>query len=132
MGAWDFGNLDNDSALDFLDEFENAKDKIVCLSNLLSNIAVAGDYIDADLGSQGLAAAELVAAVRGKPNPKLSNDASANAATLKADDALVALARRTAVKVKSEQSELRDLWEETSDYAQWVRAVDELTERLTS
>ena len=132
MGAWGVGNLDNDSALDFLEEFEEAEDRTVCLSNILNEVVGAGDCIDADVGSQGLAAGELIAASRGKPNPKLSDEAKASVSNLNVDDALMSMAQKAATMIKAEKSELSELWEESDDYAQWMQTVDELMERLKS
>ena len=66
MGAWGTGNFENDTALDWVWSLEESKD-LSLVEDAISDVLNSGDCLDADLGCAGLAAAEVVAALRNKP-----------------------------------------------------------------
>lgn len=70
MGAWDEKNFGNDSAMDWVNEFED-NPTIELLKNTLQDLVDSDDYIDMDIASAGLAAAEIVAALKGKSSSDL-------------------------------------------------------------
>ena len=77
-----------------------------------------------------LAAAEIVAAVRGKPGADLPKKLVAwQAGKSRPSDALLELARRAVAKVMQD-SELKDLWVESGNPQAWEDGVKDLQARL--
>jgi len=133
MGAWGPGNLDNDSALDWVERF---REKGAVAVAEAFDAAGTDDYLDVDEGSEALAAAEIVAAAFEKPNPAASSDlidlVTRHAATIRALPDIRQKALAAVDRVLLETSELRELWhEDGEDYAkQWLDAVKDLKMRL--
>jgi hypothetical protein len=103
------------------------------ISETLARVANApGDaYLEVDDCSSALAAAELVAAARGKGLDRLTDNGrewlSANQSAVAQVD--VPLARRAVARIL-EASELRDLWGESEYASEWQAEVQELLRRL--
>lgn len=129
MGAWGNGNLDNDTAADYIGNFQDDPNETVLLETLTA-VAAEG-YPEADEASEALAAAELIAAALGKPVRGFPEDLllSAKNLPLANPDAAQKLARR-AIKAILKKSELKELWEESDEYEQWVAVQDGLLDRL--
>lgn len=129
-GAWGVGGFENDSALDWSYELENASSPIV-LTNAFKSVQAPG-YKDVDACSAAMAAAEVVAAMKLNAYERLpegvKNWATANASLV--DDALAVDAERSVAACANPQdSELAQLWLDASD-AEWEAYVAELTSRL--
>lgn len=128
MGAWGAGSFENDEASDWVYVLEEADGFDVVRRAL----AVADeDYLEAPDATIALAAAEVVAAALGQPAADLPDEVQpfvaqhgSSATTEDATLALAALAR-----VRGEDSELAELWEESGG-DDWNQAVDELRARL--
>lgn len=132
MGAWGLKSFDNDDAADWVYAFEEQGAKLIP-ETFAALEGEVDDYLDAALCSEALAAAEIVAAARSGNESRLSEEA---AATLKnnPDDVAspenIAKARDAVGRIK-EDSELRDLWEETDDFAGWLEDVEALEKLLS-
>ena len=72
MGAWGIGHFDNDAAGDWMLELEDAG-SLAPVVDAFDEVDASLDYLDADIGSIALAAAETVAAMIGKPAKDLPN-----------------------------------------------------------
>lgn len=130
MGAWGTGTFDNDDAADWVWELEEAGDYEVTRA-VLEAVTQRDDYLEAPTCSEALAAAEVLAAGRGRPPVRLPDEVAAWLAGREApDDALVALAKR-AVAVIARDSELRELWAEGEHFSQWQAALFDLDARLS-
>jgi hypothetical protein len=132
MGAWGYGNFDNDSALDWVIELER-DDTLNTVETALMAITATEEYLDADECCFALAAAEVVAALVGKPAADLPNEVTNWVSAHQALDArpLLDTARRAVQAVlTSEDSELRELAMEADDPAEWEAAVNDLQQRL--
>lgn len=130
MGTWGTGSFDNDTAADWAYELEDAED-LAPVEAALDAVHGEGDYLDADVAAIGLAAAEVVAALRGHAAPDLPENVRAWLAghPLPVPDALLAETRR-AVDTILARSELRDLWDESDEADAWRAAVGDLRARL--
>jgi hypothetical protein len=132
MGAWGAGTFENDDAADWLADLCDGPNQ-EALAEALAAVAGAGadEYLEAPDCSAGLAAAEFVAALKGAPGADLPDEARACAAKLetKADPGLVSLALRAVERVRAD-SELKELWDESEDPAEWYAAVGDLEARL--
>jgi Domain of unknown function (DUF4259) len=130
MGAWSIEHFDNDAALDWLYDF--SMDPSVQVLEDTFNVVVdaADDYIETDDGAAVLAAAEVIAAAKGKKSTAYPEDTEVFS-SLRISLELVAKALQ-AIDIVSRQdnSELKELWQESDEYEDWQKAVSELKERL--
>jgi hypothetical protein len=133
MGAWGVLAFDNDAANDWAYDLEGAKGLSLVESALEAVAAVGEDYLDSDVACNALAACEVLARLQGRSGYK-------NAYTEKVDKWVAAhklvpsaelLAEASAAidRILSENSELRELWEE-DDGEGWRLAVEDLRKRV--
>ena len=104
MGAWGADSFENDDALDWLADFCDDPEENVILA-ALRQVADAGD-------GDYLEATDCLAASHIKP-----------------DEHLVETALRALARVRS-NSELKELWDESGDAAEWNEALSDLESRL--
>lgn len=132
MGAWGAGSFENDDASDWLADFRDEPDKEL-ISDALSAVADgdADEYLEAPDCSVGLAAAELVAALKGAPASDMPDEAKrcVEALNVKADAGMLSLALRAVERIKT-NSELKELWDESENPGEWYAAVENLEARL--
>jgi hypothetical protein len=135
MGAWGTGSFDNDDALDLVTELE--RDGHVAIQTALENVIGLGarEYLQAPAASAAIAASEIIAAARDRDVVRLPEDAR-RWVDIQGDSVattpLVEQARRALERILL-RSELKDLWEEGHDDAQfhsWERGVRQLMTRL--
>jgi hypothetical protein len=151
MGTWGAGSFQNDSALDWVGDFCKRSD-ISLVHAALSRVVEHGgtkqssasfieklfgrrrrsDWLTANVASQALAAAEVVAAWDGRPSANLPDNLvlwlQQHESSFQPD--LVPKARQ-AVSIVKTNSELKDLWEE-GDAVKWKAAIKDLEQRLGS
>lgn len=132
-GGWDAGSFDNDDALDWVWELSESDDLSV-VRDALQDAADASGYLEAPTGCAAIAAAEVVAALKGNPRPQLPEEVAdwVKAHKLTVDDELVAIARKAIANIKnSESSELAQLWSESEEGAEpWYADLGNLLQRL--
>ncbi len=126
MGAWGAGPLENDDAMDFIGEFEE-EPEVEGLLEAFDAVTETDDVEAADAAA-AIAAAEIVAAMRGKGTPRLPKSILAWAKEQTADADLLEAAR-AAVEAAS-TSEMRDLWEDADEADQWRANLKSLNSRL--
>jgi Domain of unknown function (DUF4259) len=134
MGAWGAGSFDNDDAVDWVGDLGRSADGRLIRAALdaVGRLDPA-DYLEAPDASVAVAAAEVVAALRGRPAADLPQEVTtwvqAHGRSGVADD-LRAAARAAVARVEA-SSELRDLWDETDDAgAAWRQQLGDLLARL--
>lgn len=131
MGAWGVGPFDNDDAVDWAYELEESSG-VEAIQAALD--AVEPDtYLEAPDCSMALAAAEVVAALNGQPHESLPLEVSSWVAdhSDEIDEDLLGLALLAIHRIETE-SELKDLWEESEEYAAWLATVADLKDRLSA
>jgi Domain of unknown function (DUF4259) len=135
VGAWGTGIFENDDAMDWALDFQRAPSQR-SLREAFEAVVGVEDYLERDQGSCALAAAEVLAAARGRSGrdvPRALRDwAAANQGVAIPELIVQALAAVDRVTVV-ESSELAELWAETAkgnDAAMWVASVDDLRRRL--
>ncbi len=133
MASWGVLPFENDDALDWVWELEDAEDFSV-LEDALDTVASAeaGDYVEALESEEALAAAEVVAALNGKALEDLPEPVEAfleRNKGKKPDAELMSLARKAVKRVRG-SSELKELWESSDDAEKWEEAMDDLETRL--
>jgi hypothetical protein len=132
MGAWGHQTFENDDACDWLCELEDAEDSSVLADTFDTIPKEADEYVEAPEASMALAAAEVVAALLGRPAAKLPEEVTAWLARQHGvKPAPVKKAVRATRRVLA-NSELRELWEESEDFPKWQAAVEDLLKRLSS
>ena len=131
MGAWDTSSFGNDTANDWAYGLDDCTD-LSLIESALYQVTNAGDeYIEASDGEEAIAAAEVLAWLRG-------NRAPVNAYTEKIaiwvdahpivpPSTLVELAITVLDRLQREPSELIELW---AGYSEWQTAMADLRVRL--
>ena len=134
MGAWGVGVFDNDDASDWVYELEQSSDLAV-VEQALSDVAGTSgdDEPDAPDSAAALAAAEVVALLRGRPGDGVPDDVTKWVATVrpKSEPDLAGLAAGAVRRVLA-GSELKDLWDEagTEQSEEWEAQLEDLLTRL--
>ena len=129
MGAWSHGSFDNDDALDWVGELQDA-DGIEPISDAFEAVLSAEDYLEAPEASMGLAAAEVVAALLGKPAAQLPDEVVAWVAGKKPPKPTLVKKAHAVVKRILKDSELKELWAESEDSDKWQQEGESLLRRL--
>lgn len=133
MGTWGAGNFENDTALDWVWKLQESADLAV-VEAAIADVLDCSDDLDADLGSIGLAAAEVVAALRGKPAAELPEEVAhwVGLHSMIPCDALVRDCLAAVHKIRNDDiSELKELWEEEGDLPlEWYAVLGNLAARL--
>jgi hypothetical protein len=130
MGAWDVTAFGNDDAADWTLDLQDAAAPADFLERTL-HIAKRDGYMEAPDGCQLVAAAAVVAAACGRApaglSPGLGEWIRGKEAVLKyvAPAALAAIQR-----VRSDESELRDLWQESDDFSAWSADLESISTAL--
>jgi hypothetical protein len=130
MGAWGCGAFDNDDALDFVGDLETTQGT-GHLFTVFSLIPVdEAAYVEAPEAAAAIAAAEVVAALLGRPSPALPEEMKAWVARhTDVEPRLVREALRVVERVLT-RSELRELWEEGGEFQFWQTSLTGLAARL--
>ena len=134
MGSWAVHSFGNDDAADWLLELEE-QDDLAFVRGTIAEVLEADGYLEATYAAQALAAIEVVAATLGKPTTAARNEKELMAwvkqGHLHPEPTLVAAAVRAIDRIVADESELRELWQDSTDYAAWQANVAELRAKLT-
>lgn len=132
MSVLETGNFGNDEATDWLYDLEETYGTEMLAEAF--DVITRGEFHEQSDCCIALAAAEIVAAAKGKPAPDLPDDArkwlgnqdTADLAKIKT------LSKKAIIAVKKIQnkSELRDQWEESDEWHSWQMVVEGLLRRL--
>jgi hypothetical protein len=129
VGAWGIGNFENDDASDWVWELEQASGTEI-LQSVFDQINTT-QYREAPDCSMALAAAEVVAALKGRPSAELPEEAKSWIERIKgAPEPGLVKSAREAVDHVLVDSELQELWEEVEQYGEWQSQLKELMSRL--
>lgn len=137
MGAWGHKNFENDDALDWVFHLEKSKDKTV-IHEALNLVLNNDDYLESPDCCNALAAADVVlAGISGEHNRV--TDGVINWLNKKHglirkqsvvfDKGDVSKSIQACKKIIA-SSELNELWEETDDYENWQKEVNDLISKL--
>lgn len=130
MGAWAHGSFGNDDALDWVGELEGAEGVEPIAEAFEAVLAAGDDYLKAPEASAALAAAEVVAALLGRPAAELPDEVAAWVVGKKSPAAGLVKKAERAVRRILEASELKDLWADSGDSAKWQADVEGLLRRV--
>ncbi len=136
MGTWGTDAFANDDAMDWIGDLTAVKDSSVLHASFEATNGSGGE-IEAPAGSAALAAAEVVAALRGRPSVSLPNEVAAWVAahgpSMEVDLLDKALRAVRLVGEDGERSELKQLWDEAADddAQEWRDHITDLLLRLS-
>jgi hypothetical protein len=130
MGAWGLESFENDDAMDWVAELE--REGLPATGGAIQAVLeLADDYLEAPVCSEGLAAAEVLAALRGCPAANLPGEVVEWVHRYPGDPG-AELIRNAQIAVAAilRNSELRELWEESGEFGGWQKSVTDLQSRL--
>jgi hypothetical protein len=135
MGCWAIDAFGNDDAADWAYGLEECNDLSLIESTLDKVLAVTSEeYLEAPYASEALAAIEVIARLQGHWGERNAYtetvDSWVEKTKLKPSQALMQKAYRTIERILSDQSELRELWEESEEFDAWRASVEELKSRV--
>ena len=133
MGAWGEGNFENDSALDWCFNLDNCSDTKILWEAV--EVVLQEEYVDSDIATEALAALEVAAGLKGQTNPDVPEDVEKwlkDHKDVVLSDSFYERAEECINKILSTQSELKELWEESDNYQEWLNEVNDLRARLNS
>jgi hypothetical protein len=131
MGAWDATSFGNDTANDWAYELENVRDLSYVDATLQKILDAGDDYIEGPDAEEAIAAAEVLAWLRGRPTPvnayteKIAEWVAAH--PIQPTAAITQKALATLDRIQRQPSELPELWE---GIAEWAAAMSDLRNRL--
>ncbi len=132
MGTWGVGTFENDDAADWVYHLEKSRD-LTLLGSTINALTEATGYLEAPTCVNALAAAEVVAALAGKPASDLPEDVMR---WVKSNEKLDAKDLRppavSAIDRILADSELKELWGESGEVGNWEAAVRDLRGRLSA
>jgi len=144
MGTWAADAFGNDFAQDWAEDLHETSN-MDAIENTLDTVLTDGDELEAPLAAEALVAIEVLARLQGKGGARTEDSASIDAwvdavkaraeakgKPVKPRSDLAAKAGQALVRILSEQSELRQLWEESEHYDAWRTSVDDLAARLAA
>jgi len=130
MSTFGLKNFENDEAMDFLYEIlDNDKNFIV---DVLKKVADYPDneYLEVPDCQQALVASELVAAAKGSPSIDFPSEADEWLVKNKlSEENLSGVALKAIARIKI-NSELRKLWEESDEFQEWLKVINDLEDRI--
>jgi hypothetical protein len=130
MGAWGPGSFENDDASDWVDDLEGSSG--IGLLKEAFKAVEKNKFPESPDCCIAVAAAEVVAAAKGKPCADFPEalrswlDSHKDIAAIKALDKVTGLVLNK-VQLKSE---LKEEWEESDDWLAWSKALNDLQNRL--
>ena len=134
MGAWSHESFGNDTAADWSYGLAECKD-MAYIEAALDAVLSESDYLDSDIGSEAVAAIEVIAKMLGKGTQADAYTESADiwvAAIKETPSAdLRAKAARAIDRITGDGSELAELWRDSDDTDRWSATLAGLREVMT-
>jgi hypothetical protein len=134
MGAVGIGSFENDDALDWVDAFCDDPDIDTITAAFEAVVALGpGESVENTDCGAAIAAAEVVAALRGSPSPDLPEELERwigeNRSRVLVTEELAELARRALSRIRHD-SDMNDGWIDEPTRLQWRAHLNELETRL--
>jgi hypothetical protein len=134
MGTWGTGIFENDTSCDFAAAVASGGG-MRALDDAIERVLLSeGNYLEAPDAAEGLAAAEIIARLRGGNGSQTAYTAALDdwikEAQVQVPDELVDRAKRAISRILSEPSELLELWTESEELDGWKGAIAAITQRL--
>jgi hypothetical protein len=134
MGTWAVDAFGNDDALDWSHGLEEIKDDSLIQSTLDAVLDVGSEYLEAPQAANALAAIETIARLQGNGGFHNSYtddvDQWVKRHRVAVKPGLARQAHMVIQRILAENSELKDLWQESDEFDAWLAAVQELKSRV--
>ena len=134
MGTWSHEPFGNDTASDWAYDLEEQKDFFLVAQAIQGVLDNDEDYLDADLAVEAIAAAEVLAKAlgRGTQTDAYTEKVDAWLASIKAKPSadLLSGAQAALARIMGPDSELKELWEDSEDFENWVSSIKALQTAL--
>lgn len=129
MGTWGLGSFENDVAQDWAADLLDIGEELI--PEAFDRVKeFQDDYLEAELCSFALAAAEVVAALNGKPGSDLPQEISDWVQGRPAPTAELLASARNAVSAITRDSELRENFTDSGELEEWEPRIADLSRRL--
>jgi Domain of unknown function (DUF4259) len=136
MGTWGIGSFENDIACDWVYELEKVNDLSVIERALDEVLNVGEEYLDSHEAVEALAAAEVIARLKGNPGIGCGYtetvDQWVETNRLIPPQALIEKSLKVIERVLFRPSELVELWGESEYFNAWEESVKDLSKRLSA
>ena len=135
MGCWAIDAFGNDDAADWAYGLEECDD-LSLVENTLDTVLAVGseEYLESPFATEALAAIEVVARLQGNWGERNAYtetvDEWVEKTQLKPSLSLAHKAHHVIERILSDQSELKELWEESGEFDAWRSSVDDLKARV--
>lgn len=134
MGAWDTDAFGNDTACDWAYSLEDTGDLVLVESTIDKVLATGSDYLEAPEAEEALAAAEVIARLKGNWGIRTVYtepvDSWVERTQLKPSSDLARKAHAAIDRILNSPSELLELWEDSEEADAWKQSVSELKSRI--
>lgn len=134
MGAWSHKPFGNDTACDWAYGLDERRDLSLIAEAIQAVLDNGTDYLDSDLASEAVAAAEVLAKMLGRGTQADSYteavDIWVKSITAKPSQDLLSKTNGALVRIMGPDSELRELWEESEDFGSWESSIKALQSAL--
>lgn len=133
MGVWGIGNFDNDSASDWLYEFEGNPTRDFLEKTL--DTVFNEEYLDSNLASEALTAIEAITLIMGNSKEDEEELENVDFEVLKNnfDTSLFDKSIKCINRIlEKSNNELYTLWEESESFEDWKNVVLDLKTRIES
>jgi hypothetical protein len=134
MGTWAVDAFGNDEACDWAHGLEEVDDLSLVQSALEAVTTTDGEYLDAGIATEALVAVEVIARLQGHWGERGAYSAPVDdwveKNRLKPSKELAQMAIEVIGRILADDSELKELWQDSEEYDAWVAAVEELRGRV--
>jgi hypothetical protein len=136
MGTWAVDAFGNDYAQDWAQDLHETSNMDAVEDTLDTALDEAAGELDAPFAAEALVAIEVLARLQGKGGARSKDSAAidewvdARKPKAKPRTDLAQKAVRALDRILSEQSELRELWEDSEHYEAWRASVEDLRARI--
>jgi hypothetical protein len=134
MGAWSVDSLGNDDACDWAYGLDDCTDLSLVEETLDKVLDEGAEYLESPDACEALAAIEVIARLQGNWGERNSYsepiDAWVEKTKLVPGKALAAKARIVIERILADDSELKELWQESDEFDAWQASVKDLAARV--
>jgi hypothetical protein len=134
MGTWSVEPFGNDDAVDWADELDELNDPNLIQEAIDAVLAVGDEYLEAPDAAVAVAAIDVLARMCGNFGERNAYTETVDAWVERLDVApdrkTIDKALRALDRILAEESELKELWEESGEFDQWKASMLALRNRV--
>jgi len=135
MGTWAVDSFGNDDACDWIYELEKAKD-LSPVEDALNAVLNSGDEgVESSEATEAIAAIEVIARLQGNWGKRSAYserlDQWVEANKIQPSNVLAQKAHLAIECILADNSELKELWQDSDEYDDWLASVTELKNRVS-